>query len=283
MDDVVEDLDTLTQMIKVAFTLNGWEKMIELAEQLYKAAKRIYDEQQIMRAKGEEPPPLKCKRPLVYYYGYSHLIKGEALQKLDRFEEALHYIEKYSDLGWFNGLDEEGLSEVEYYRNIAKGNKITIGVHRGDVSAFVGLVEFLHENPEELLPGILILLEGANFHGLNVDYYLEEFKTQISQFGDYEETENNAYYVAFLTEYTEYTISKDRNTIAIRKLLDGLSSFARVGDRTAFQNCNDLFNRYKGYASDEQQQEYIQIVESFNNGGTNDEEVHSISSGSQHV
>ncbi|MEF2967712.1 DNA-binding protein [Paenibacillus sp. M1] len=263
MDEAVEDLDTLTQMIKVAFTLNGWEKMIELAEQLYRVAKRIYDEQQGMKAKGVEIPPLKYKRPLVYYFGYSHLIKGEALQKLNRFEEALDYIEKYSDLGWFNGLDEEGLAEVEYYRNIAKGNKITIGVHRGDVSAFVGLIEFLHDNPEELLPGILILLEGANFHNLNIDHYLEEFKVQISQFGGYEEPENNAYYVSFLDEYTEYNINKGRGNIAIRKLLDGLSSFDRVGDKTAFHNCISIFNRYKEYLSKEQQQEYIQIVESF--------------------
>lgn len=280
MEEVVEDLDTLTQMIKVAFTLSGWEKMIELAEQLNLVAKRIYDQQQAMRAKGEELPPLHSKRPLVYYYGYSYLIKGEALQKLDRYEEALHFIEKYADLGWFNGLDEEGLDEVEYYRNIAKGNKITIGVYRGDVDAFVNLIQFLHENPEELLPGLLILLEGANFHGLNIDYYLlEEFKEQITQFGDYEELEDHAYYVTFLDEYMEYNINKGRTTISIRKLLDGLSSFARVKDKVAFQNGIDLFIRYKEYASEE----YIHIVELFKNGGENDEEVHSISSGPQFV
>ncbi|MCP3780602.1 hypothetical protein NLX74_19645 [Paenibacillus sp. MZ03-122A] len=110
MDDLVHsditDLDTLVNMIKLSFSFADGANMIALCDRLYSHVNQKYQELQLYKARKKPIQPIHTKRPLVYYYGYSHLMKGMAFQKQGKYEAARDCIEKYAELGWFNDLDQ---------------------------------------------------------------------------------------------------------------------------------------------------------------------------------
>lgn len=255
-----ESLDTLVKKINLAFSLNGWEKMIELSKQLYTKAKALYEETLYKKEQRHELSPSTIDRPLVYYYGYSHLTKGVALQKLNRLDETLNCIESYANLDWFNGLDEEGLREVDYFRNIAVGNRISVNVLRGQESALLDLVIFLKENPEEMLPGAILFLQAANRYGFDITPYLQEFDDRIDELGGYDDSEHNAYFITFLEEYVEYASNKNKSNVAIIKLLSTLEFLSTLKDDFAFKKGCMLFKKLEHLATPSQTEKYIRIV-----------------------
>ncbi|WP_311081073.1 hypothetical protein [Paenibacillus polymyxa] len=59
-------------------------------------AEKMYNEAQEANLQ-KSPYLLKAERPLVFYYGFSYLAKGTALQKLGFYDQAREYILKYSE------------------------------------------------------------------------------------------------------------------------------------------------------------------------------------------
>ncbi|WP_120461867.1 hypothetical protein [Paenibacillus aceti] len=110
------DYDSTVQMIKAAFSFELWHEVIRFSESLYIRINKL----------KEDKPNLILKRPLVYYYGYALLMKGSAFKKLRRFDEAKECIRQYSDLSWFENLDQAGLEEVNYYAYISLPNLLEI-------------------------------------------------------------------------------------------------------------------------------------------------------------
>ncbi|MNI96969.1 hypothetical protein D3C73_1555280 [compost metagenome] len=61
-------------------------------------------------------PHVHLERPLVYYFGLSHLMCGMAHQNQGTYEQARECIYKYAELGWMEDLKEEDIQVVEEFR-----------------------------------------------------------------------------------------------------------------------------------------------------------------------
>lgn len=99
------DIDTLVSMSKMAYSFENWDKVISISDELLRIANLIY--------KGRLGQPIsiqtgykKINRPIVYYFGYGHLMKGLAYQKLKFYNKAKECIAYYEDLSWLDDSSE---------------------------------------------------------------------------------------------------------------------------------------------------------------------------------
>ncbi|AET60568.1 DNA-binding protein [Paenibacillus terrae HPL-003] len=266
MDDLVHsditDLDTLVNMIKLSFSFNDGVHMIALCDHLYDRASQKYQELQFYKAHKKSVQPIHTKRPLVYYYGYSHLMKGMAFQKQGKYDEARDCIEKYAELGWFNGLDPYGEAEVEYYRHAAKANLYALDILSGSFKVLQEYVQFLRDNPEELLPGLLSIVEGASRHDYPLDVVLEPFAEQIDGFKYLEEPVNVSYYFRFCYQLSLYYIKQQQFTVALDYILQSLMLSDTLGmeHEHEFRKCTAIFEIFRSQATATQQDQYITIL-----------------------
>ncbi|MGF7048603.1 putative house-cleaning noncanonical NTP pyrophosphatase (MazG superfamily) [Paenibacillus sp. DS2015] len=260
LNDIL-NLDSLTEMLKGAFALDAHEQMIQIADQLYTCAYSVYEERQLQRAKGERLATYLFKHNIIYYLGFSLMAKGIALQKLFKLGESRNCIEKYSKLGWVNELDKEGQEEVDYYKTTARANTYTLDLLEGKEEVLEEYVNFISESEEEeLLPGIITILESAIMHNFNVDHILTKFGEKIERRGDYYETkENIRYYVDYLYLLSIYRFKENKHEIAINVILKVLVTSDKLRDDTGFKKICVLFESFRTYASQEQLEEYTSI------------------------
>jgi hypothetical protein len=215
---------------------------------------------QFNKARNITEQDIHTKRPLVYYYGYSHLMKGLALQKLKRYDESSHCINNYVELGWFNGLDEEGHELVERFRFNATANKYTLEILKGNKGILREYVSFLNDCPEEALPAHITILEAALAHNWDVDDYLAELAVHASVFPDFEDVTNVSYYVNYLYHLSLYYFCKDRFSDALDNVLVAFESSVRIEEGRAFKKCVALFESFRGFATPNQIQRYGDIL-----------------------
>ncbi|MDQ0495115.1 DNA-binding protein [Paenibacillus brasilensis] len=266
MDDLVHshitDLDTLVNMIKLSFSFADGADMIALCDHLYNQASQKYQELQLYKARKKPVQLIHNKRPLVYYYGYSHLMKGMAFQKQGNYEAARDCIEKYAELGWFNGLDPYGEAEVEYYRHAARANLYALDILSGHSEALEDYVQFLRDNPEELLPGLLSIVEGAYRYDYPLEDILQSFAEQIDDFKYFEEPVNVSYYFRFCYQLALYYIKQQQVTAALDYILQSLMLSDTLGmeHEHEFRKCTAIFEVFRTQATATQQDQYITIL-----------------------
>lgn len=254
------NLDSSVQLLKMAYSFQNWERIIGLADELHKSVTSIYEKQQLQRATNKTIANIHIKRPLVYYYGYSWLMKGLALKSLQRYDKARECILKYAELGWFNGLDPEGEEEVDYYRFISTANIHELDLISGKVDVLDDYVQFLKDNPLEILPGLITILETANCHNINVDDTLRTFKEQIEYFGNYEDLVNVSYYHSYLYELATYEKVLGRIDVAVNTILELLVSSIKIGNDNDFKKSVILFESMRESALQSQVDSYKNIL-----------------------
>ncbi|WP_256703834.1 hypothetical protein [Paenibacillus sp. FSL H8-0259] len=116
--------EIIIEMIEMAYRFEEWDKMLDAAGILYSYAQCVYEERQYHKAKKLPVPLLGTARPLVYYFGFSHLMQGIAFQKQEKYGEARETIYRYAELGWMEDLGLEGLAIAEEFRGLARANLI---------------------------------------------------------------------------------------------------------------------------------------------------------------
>lgn len=166
-------LDAWLKLGIVYYKKGNWRDLERCADELHELTRVVLNQHRSKKSKKTFPD---SERHFVVYYGQGYLMKGIALELQERYDEALEYIEGYSDLSWFPELDSTGLIEVEKFRNIAQGNLFTIRILSGDVTNLPDYVDFLENHPDELLPGMATIIRAANRYKFNIDHILDRFK-----------------------------------------------------------------------------------------------------------
>lgn len=247
-------LDKCIELLHLRFAQHAWQDILDIADHLHILSEEMYNEAQ--KARSQRIPYLfKAERPLVFYYGFSYLAKGTALQKLGLYDQAREYILKYSELGWFSGLDKLGWEEVERFKLFAKANLYTNDLLSGKLSVLSEYVQFLEDNPEELLPGLVTIMETASLHLVNVDDLLERFSEKIEDFGNLEDATNRTHYFRFSYHRAVYYTKLGRYPDCVGLILLFLTSYNTINDAD-FKKFVVLFEVYREYASSEQIEQY---------------------------
>lgn len=249
--------DSLVKMLKVAFSWDNWTAMIEIADKLFETAVIINDNNQF-RFTGRKDP---LQRSIAYYFGFSLCMKGIALQRIGNYHDSKKCIERYADLSWVYGLDEEGEREVQYYRVISKANANVIELLEGNTEVLPEYVDFLSNNTEkELLPGLITVLESAIKHNYSVDWVLAEFEKVVQAVKESDSKENKRYYIDYMYLLAVYQYKRRKIEDSINLILHILLLSGRIVDGTGFKKSVAFYEKIRNHATPTQQQVHDHIM-----------------------
>lgn len=252
--------DIIVEMLEMAFYLEKWDKMIETSDILYSCVQCIYEDRQYHKAMEMPVPPVEMEHPLVYYYGFSHLMQGIAHQKLGQYEDSRECIVKYAELGWLEDLGEEGLEVVEEFRYLAKANGYALDLISGRVELLEEYISFLRNNPEEVLPGLDTIVQAALLYELDVDEILQAFAEQTKEFGEYEEVGNISHYYYYCYHLAVYHKRAERQGKSLEYVLQAMQLAHLSGNDSHFKRCMALFESLREGATEEQTQQYHELL-----------------------
>ncbi|NEW06785.1 DNA-binding protein [Paenibacillus sp. SYP-B3998] len=259
-------LDALLKVARTCLTLQKWDEVGQYADDLRAHTVFVYS---MLTGAGGTKEKLILKFPLVVYYGQSYLLKGAALRRLGKYEDAKLCVQGYADLSWFEMLDDYGLKEVEKFRVFAKGNLYTLNLYLGNgqfLDDFFNFIALL-ESRADLLAGLLTAVEAANMHRYNVDYILEKYSGEI----EFYKTSTNqiwrSQYYHFVYQRAIYRCNNGMIKEGIDDALNCLSYATFTMHDLDFKKCSILYWNYRNHVSKEQEERFSTII-----GGINDDE-----------
>lgn len=169
-------LDALLQMANVYYTVQEWDLMEQVTDEMSVLVHRVYQEEcKKMDQQGQNYVPLSTERHLVVYYGQSYLMKSIFMEYTGRYEEGLKYIEGYKDLSWFSGLNQQGEFEVNKFKIVATANFYNLQLNLGNTDCLQDYIIFLEKNPYEQLASLLTILKAANINNFDIEIVLNKF------------------------------------------------------------------------------------------------------------
>lgn len=261
-------LDGLLQLANTYFLLQKWDDVQLIADELHAATLICLHQQNkssLIRTRAQEH--FDTERHLVFYYGQSFLLKGNALEKQGRYKEALGYISNYEDLSWFDSLDETGWREVKKFQMFAQANRCNLHVLMGDFEFLPEYVEFLDKHPAELLPGLLTVLETANQYQYDIDDVLLHFKETIHLFQTdsldhkyYQYSFSLGRHANFFHKLALYSFNRSRMEEGIDYLLQALKSSIKANNKNLFITCTVWFEQVRQQATLNQKQVFESIM-----------------------
>lgn len=226
-------LDAILQLANIYYTVQDWEKMEHLGDDLRLLSYSVYSGRQF-----KEDSSFKTERHLVVYYGQGYLIKSAALEHQGRYEEAKEFIKGYADLSWFEGLDDEGLYEVEKFKLFAEANLHNINLLMGNFDGLPDYITFLMRYPNEALPSAVIILMAANKHCVRIDDILVQLIRLIDGCKDnyYHKSNYTNRYINFYYQLALYQLNGGKSE-GLDNILRSLEMSLKINNRGHILEC----------------------------------------------
>lgn len=252
-------LDGLLMLTQLCFALRRWLEMEEYADELRALANAVYREE-LRMAEDRRGEKLCTERPLVVYYGHGYLLKAISLSKQGQYEAAKKYTAGYADLSWFEMLDELGHQAVEQFRLFATGNSFTLEMLEGNVNVVPAYTAFLADNPGEILPGLIIIMESANRYGFSVDTVLTRFSREMLRFEKFEDPINIDRLYRLYYQVAMYLINNEQFITGVDYIIQSLELSIKMNNGIDFIKCVTLFETNRDYANMNQQEKYRRLI-----------------------
>ncbi|MGV2963355.1 DNA-binding protein [Paenibacillus sp. AGC30] len=244
--------DIIVEMLEMAVAFENWNKVMERADMLYQCVQSIHEERQEYRSKGVPAPHVHIERPMVYYYGFSHSMRGMAHQKMGQVDQARACIDQYADLGWMEDLDEVGMQVVQEFRHKAQVNRYALEIEAGQVELLEEFVNFLLEHPEEWLAGLKVITEAAVRHRWQIDRVIHVFEDQIQGDGREMNSSNNDDMYHYCYQRALYEQWMGRPQEAVEFILQAIRLVDRLEMDRYFIRCTALLESLREEATAEQ-------------------------------
>lgn len=241
-----------------------YESAEQYADELSDLAYEIYQK----RCKKWFKSKIKTSRPLLLYYGQAFLLKGISYEKRGLYDESKYWVMRYADLSWFEGTEEEKALATQRFAVLAKGNMMCLNVKSGDQEVIPDYVQFLKENPEQIIEGLINLVSAANKYKYSVDDVLDDFIKEMNTF-NFEIINHSSQrelfqcqrYVQFHYHYAEYCFERKRVEIGIQHTLTSLHYAKGMKNNSIFVRSMSLFEKNRSYATIQQQNCYEELCQ----------------------
>ncbi|MCL6663071.1 DNA-binding protein [Paenibacillus amylolyticus] len=253
--------DIIVEMLEMAMAFESWNKVMERADMLYQCVQAIHEERQEYQSKGVPAPHIHTERPLVYYYGFSHLMRGMAHQKMGQVDQARAFIDQYAELGWMEDLDEVGIQVVQEFKHKAQVNRYALEIEAGQVELLEEFVNFLQEHPEEWLAGLKVIMEAAVHHRWQIDRVLQVFEDQMLGDGTEMNSSNNDDMYHYSYQRALYEQWMGRAQKAVEFILQAIQLADKLEVDRYFIRCTALLESLREEATAEQIVRYRVLLE----------------------
>lgn len=261
-------LDGLLKLANIYFNQHMWKKVEQFADELRELATNVYENRLHMKVNLDGEKGLETERHLVVYYGQGYLLKGIALEKQEFYEEALGYVKHYKDLRWFNGLNRQGIIEVEKLSCFARANFLAIHIMKGNMKYLNDYTNFIRDNPNELLPALAVLVGSANKYNLIITDMIDEFLETLEKMKEEIQIKDEYYqisssierYIGLYKKLAIYFFNNNMYNKGINSILQSLKFIVKVRSKDEIFSCVALFELHRNYSNEDQLAEYILIM-----------------------
>ena len=257
-------LDAIKELANVYNALNIWGKVYSLSEELERKSDFQLKDESLRRNKGQRA----AFYPIFTYKAYANLLKASVFEARKEYELALKYTEVYEKVIDIPNPTKEEIEIIERFRIWAQGNRLSINLMSGNHEVIHSYLQYLEDNPKEILTAFINIVQVANEHSLNIDFALEKFEAQIQQFHiDFHlKGEDNPQigihrFLLFNYEFAKYRLSQRNFQSGIDTLLYTLRLSSSSQDDYLTIKCIDLYGEYRDHADLEQQKVYFQLIE----------------------
>lgn len=265
--DELDQLDALRELGNTYKSLQRWDKVDVIAAELGTKAKiqlRLASQPGVKREGYDK----KLKRPLFVYLAFSNLLRGGVCDARGAYEEALEYAYKYADLSWVSARDEETLRWVKLFEGWAKANIFVCKLMIGDDNVIAEYAEFIDQDEEEMLIGILNITKAANRFNYNIDVILEKFKPRLIPYLSLQSESVGMYTPQIIDEESTeccyqlayYYLWNRGHLAGFRYLLAGLEKSDFINNEIRLLSFVRLFEHFREYASFDIQQQYQNLM-----------------------
>ncbi|MCM3781482.1 hypothetical protein M3231_00695 [Neobacillus mesonae] len=230
------DLDTFVKLIKIKYSIENWDEVISLSGKLLDLAKEAYKEMS-----EQDSTSHVFDKHIIFYFGYSYLMTGLSYQKLRNYEKSKEYISFYADLDWLNDSTETGQRIIQDFKFFAATNTLTVDILNGNRDRMDEYVEFLNNNPAQVLPGLVTILESAINHHYNVDSEIAILSSHIENYEEYKERIVAGYYLSYHYLLAIYKHKDEKINEAIDITLHILVAADRLHNDKYFKKAISLF------------------------------------------
>lgn len=244
-------IDAIWQLIILSYGMQDWIVGETYAIELIDLVNIISKQPKIQN--------LKLPFTLVYYYGFSHVMKFVAKEYTAKYDEALLCIHEFADLSWFPGLDEDGLHEVERFKLFAVFNRHNIELLQGNFDRLKDYIELTQQHPKEMLASLHMALKAANMHNYNVDHMIETFREiiypddliqYINQHTEYTEQTGVSRYINLYYQLALYQSNKGKYDDRLEKILLALELTVTKYNKSRILDCLELFKKLRLISKD---------------------------------
>ncbi|MEF2966440.1 helix-turn-helix transcriptional regulator [Paenibacillus sp. M1] len=261
-------LDGLLMLAEVHALKFNWSEVEIYVDELRQLALALYNK------KAWQESDFNPARPLVYYYGRALLIKSGTYEYRGLFEECKKLIPEYADLSWFEGLDEDGKAEVKLLKMFARANYLCVDIKAGNRSLIPDYVRFLEEHPDEIIEGLITLIESANRHQFFIDDILTKYSAEIE---DYKELDNNSWFShgsvksnykestnifrcsVFFRNFALYHFRKGLYEEGLDNILYSILLSLSLGGKELIVTNMAIFELHREYSSEAQRKKYSEF------------------------
>lgn len=262
--DEERQLDAIKDLANTYGGLNLWDKVLHLANEL---EERVNFMETIYRKNSDVSMNRLSKYPLFIYKYYSYLMKSVVFGEYQDYETALSFTKLYSDIHVENASSEDRLF-IERFKGWAEVNTYLFLLMMGNLEALKPYVNYIENNPDELLPGLVKILEASNMYDINIDHVLTKFDSFISLLNGpghlnsiYNTEISNERQVKLLMELAKYYLKSSDSIEGFVQLLSCLSHAIRINDHKTIIYCVGLFEKNRSSAPNHIINSYRQLIE----------------------
>lgn len=258
-------LDAIKDLANLYSTINLWDKVFELANELIR---RVEFQVQFQSMRRKRKPRI-ASYPIFTYKAYANLLMANVSEERKQYIEALEYTDVYENImdGIKNPTEEEQ-ELIERFKGWAEGNRYLYTLLLGDFNILDDYLGYLNANPKEILTAFVYIVKAANQCSYDIDRVLDKFKTHINNMkvenyvkGTYNEETLNLRYIRLFYELAKYRLSRNQIELGIEHLITSFERSVSSNDDMMCIKCIDLYGKYRDQASKTQEEQYTKLID----------------------
>ncbi|UQZ37609.1 transcriptional regulator [Paenibacillus sp. PK3_47] len=262
--DETDQLDALHALAKVYASLHRWSKVEMLAEEMGRKASIQYQNRNQARRKPLKEP----QEPLFFYILYADLLRAAVCHVQGDYGQAIRYAARYSETDWIREDSETAQQMKQQFREWAAANTYLHRLMAGQAEVLPEFAEYIAGRADEILPGLILILQAANRYNFNADEIISRFQNAP----DVEEQAKDGIlnlYVAggrhnlLLCELAAYYLNSGRPDQGIAYTLRALESSVEAGSGSSILRCVGWFEEFRHLAGAAEQETYKNLLARF--------------------
>lgn len=257
-------LDAIKDLANVYNTIHLWYKVDAWARELERKA----EFQLKIQSRRRKNKRRLTAYPLFTYAAYANLLISSVYDTRKEYDEAINYLQKYMEIIEIENPTEEDQEIIDLFKKWGEGNRLLYQLMLGQESVIDSYLDYIENNPSEMLAGLVNILQSANQYSFNIDYALIRFENQIKLINTdmqnksgYNDQMFNRVNQDFYYELARYQMKKRNYSIGMDALLICLELSSSSKDDLMCIKCLDLYGEYRSEADESQMKKYKNVIE----------------------